>query len=85
MLINKGANVNIINEDIKCSPLHHSVSLGSVIATRSLLAAGASLELEELLGETSLHVAAAVGNVDVLKVLLEYDPKYNLINSRDKV
>lgn len=84
LLVSKGAFVNIACENTKCTPLHHSVKIGSVTATRILIDKDAKIESEEINGETPLHIAASVGNIDVLNILLMKCSK-NLINYPDKV
>lgn len=83
--MSEGADVNTVNEDLKCSPLHHSVLLGSLTATRALLDAGATIHRQELLGETVLHVAATVGNCHLMDLLLSRCDVKRSVDVRDKV
>ncbi|XP_075237614.1 transient receptor potential cation channel subfamily A member 1 homolog isoform X1 [Lycorma delicatula] len=86
-LISNGANVNIVCEKTKCTPLHHSLELASVTATEFLIANGADIRAQKLDGETPLHVAASLGNVDVLRFLVQCisNDFKELINYPDKV
>ncbi len=71
MLISLGANVNIENAR-GITPLCKAVVQKHVAAARALLEAGASLHPLGMKTYVPLHVAAAAGTLECVKLLLDY-------------
>jgi ankyrin repeat protein len=71
-LIEAGAGVNDrVSEPVGCRPLHLAVQWNHLTATRSLIAAGAILDLGTDSGATPLCYAARHDFVDILQYLLD--------------
>lgn len=70
MLLKAGAMVNA-SDDWE-TPLIMAVNSGSLQSVEILLAAGANVEMTDLKGFTALMHAAANGNVDILRRLLQH-------------
>lgn len=62
LLVNGGANVNIIDQD-KCTPLHKAAGGGYHRAVESLIKAGADVNATEYSGSTPLHWASISGKL----------------------
>ena len=60
-LLEQGADVNALGGDLVATPLHWAVRPGHVSMVRTLVEAGADLELSDRQGFTPLHTAAQVG------------------------
>nr|XP_022902304.1 transient receptor potential channel pyrexia-like [Onthophagus taurus] len=70
ILIKHGADVNA-NLSQK-SPLHYAVQSEAIECIKELLEAGALPYTSQVFSETPLHVAAAMGSPEILKLLLSY-------------
>ncbi|CAM9226697.1 unnamed protein product, partial [Ectocarpus sp. 12 AP-2014] len=70
-LLTAGADVNIRSGGWqRRTPLHAAATLGDRAVTEELLRWGADVDLPDTEGVTSLHIAAAVDNVEVARCLL---------------
>ena len=63
------SQVNIPNT-LHQTPLHLAVATRQLLVARRLMAAGASLEAPDHLGNTALHVACREGMTDMVQFLL---------------
>ena len=61
LLINKGANINIIN-DKSNTPLHEVALVGDDLLAECLINNGADINAKNLSGTTPLHFAVSKGN-----------------------
>ncbi|XP_063882151.1 uncharacterized protein LOC135112104 [Scylla paramamosain] len=57
----------------RASVLHRAAHHGHDLIVRLLLAAGADINIRDVVGNTSLHVAAQAGHNRVVKILLEWE------------
>jgi ankyrin repeat protein len=71
LLLAAGADVNAQTRDAGFTPLHSAVKAQSKSVVAALLAAGANPGTPSADGDTVLHVAAAVGNLAVMRLLLK--------------
>ncbi len=74
LLIQKGSNVNAINES-GSTPLTFASQNGHVEVVKTLLASGAKVDAAEKAGWTSLMFASQNGHAEVVKALLASDAK----------
>ncbi|XP_012280593.1 ankyrin repeat domain-containing protein 16 isoform X2 [Orussus abietinus] len=65
-------NVNLLNcrDSSGSTPLHESVKSGSSNAMKLLLKLGADVTSVDVIGQTILHVAALVGNIEAIDYIL---------------
>ncbi|XP_020184311.1 uncharacterized protein [Aegilops tauschii subsp. strangulata] len=78
-LLNKGTNPN--NEDnIGFTPIHYAVKEENDGLVRLLLSKGASADISSREG-TPLHMAVSLGNLDILKTLLQHNADPNRVCS----
>ena len=61
------------------TPLHHASQTGRVDIARLLLEYGASVEVENRVGETPLDVASGERRDEMIKLLLEHRPKQETV------
>lgn len=89
MLIKKGANVNIQDNDHHFTPLHYTVNLGNFEIFKRLIEAGASLNYQDFMGNTPIHYVIVEENYRLLKYMLESKTKMvinvNLYNIDNKL
>ncbi|CAM9600132.1 unnamed protein product, partial [Hapterophycus canaliculatus] len=72
ILLNAGADVNVRSGGWqRRTPLHAAATLGDRAVTEELLRWGAEVDIPDSEGVTSLHIAAAVDNLEVARCLLE--------------
>ncbi|MGH8278141.1 MAG: ankyrin repeat domain-containing protein [Gammaproteobacteria bacterium] len=74
-LIQAGANVNA-QDRFGVTPLMQAVIGNNIAAVRTLLAAGADLRKKDLLGDTALDLARALGRAEMIKLLGGVKAKY---------
>jgi len=67
LLVDAGANVNILNPDTGTSALHHAAARCSLSATQLLVKHGAIVDKISSTGATALHEAAHSGAYQVKK------------------
>jgi len=70
LLLRKGADVNA-KSDTGQNALHFAASKSNISTVRTLLSHKCSARVRDKRGQLSLHRAAAVGSVPILKLLLE--------------
>lgn len=68
ILIEAGANVNIVNPE-DTTPLHSAAYTGHVKCARILLDAGADIEAKDIVGQTPLCIAASQGHSSMVTLL----------------
>ena len=77
-------NVNVLNEE-GFAPLHLAAIRGDCQAARTLLAAGADVNVQQGTYEgTPLQYAAARGHVDVVRLLVRYDAKVDAVDTHGR-
>jgi ankyrin repeat protein len=80
LLIERGADVNALNED-KSIPLHFASQFGHLDVAKRLLAHGASVNSKTNVGWTPLHSAAYLGRFQIARILLENKARVNIQDS----
>jgi len=74
LLLDAGAHINIRSVQAGtcngCTPLHAAVVTGRSAISQTLLKRGASVTERDEAGYTALHLAVAIGHVDLVKRLL---------------
>jgi ankyrin repeat protein len=79
-LINKGANINIPDNDGEV-PLHKIIRDGNSNFINLLLQKGAIIDFANYEGETPLNLACKLGKLDAIKTLVENNANLNLANA----
>lgn len=73
LLISKGAEVNTpANNGFNVFPIHSAVSSKNYNITKMLLDAGAKVNAAQQSGFTPLHIAAQLGDIELIVLLLEH-------------
>ncbi|XP_059486323.1 transient receptor potential channel pyrexia-like [Neocloeon triangulifer] len=85
MLVDAGADVNILNPDTGTSALHHAAARCSLSATKLLVEHGAMVDKISATGATAIHEAAHSGALQVLQFLLDINEGLGLVNKQDHV
>ncbi|KAM9810754.1 histone-lysine N-methyltransferase EHMT1a [Neosynchiropus ocellatus] len=80
MLVQAGANLEMCDEDYR-TPLMAACESNQVDTVKYLLRAGAAINHKDIMGFSSLHLAAKLGHYEVVQVLLSKASKY--INCQD--
>lgn len=75
--IDNGANVNGRNGSRETTPLHTAAIQGNVAMVRTLVEAGAEVEIADCGGKTALIYAAETGSVAVARYLVEHGANVN--------
>lgn len=68
ILIDMGANINIINKEDR-SALHYAVEKSCIKSIKYLVDAGIDKEILDKKGDTALQIANRIGNIDVINIL----------------
>ncbi|MFW6264183.1 MAG: ankyrin repeat domain-containing protein [Cyanobacteriota bacterium] len=71
LLLEAGAQVNLVNPLTAKTPLIHAVAQGHLDITRLLLESGADVEAKDKEGKTPLMIAAAKGYAEIARLLIE--------------
>ena len=71
LLVNKADANSVDNDDSDMTPLNNAVADGNINITRLLVSYGANINRKDIDGLTALHLAAAAGKVEIVKVLLQ--------------
>ena len=74
VLLEKGAEVDVVNTDSGCTSLHYAVSLGHVDMCESLARFGANPDAQTARLETPLHLAVSRGHPEVVALLRNIMP-----------
>ena len=75
--------VNAINKSLECYQLLSAACKGNSQALRSILDRGVSVNMQDRTGNTALHLAAATGRIEIVKLLLlKYEANVTLQNSK---
>ncbi|XP_014676382.1 PREDICTED: putative ankyrin repeat protein RF_0381, partial [Priapulus caudatus] len=80
LLLEAGANPNVAKTESGETPLIKAVREGEEAVARMLLA-GADANAADLYGQTSLHMAARSGQLDIMRLLLEAAAKPNVADT----
>ncbi|HUS95967.1 MAG TPA: ankyrin repeat domain-containing protein [Hyphomicrobiaceae bacterium] len=75
LLLSFGADPNATHETNAMSALHYAASFGDTSIISMLLDAGASIELRTATGETPLMLAASIGQLSAVNLLLRNGAK----------
>ena len=78
-------NINAENEPIFYKFFFQSCELGKLQNVKILLENGLDVNRQNELGETPLHIAISQNNVDLIKLLLKYEPDTNIPRYKDKL
>jgi ankyrin repeat protein len=81
LLLENGADVNVVGTDSGCTSLHYATSLGHVDLCELLIRYGADTDAQTAKLETPLHLAIAKGHREVVAILLKYRARLDI---RDK-
>lgn len=85
LLVEAGAFINAQTRQNKMTPLHLACQKEHFNAVESLLSSRkCDINLQDVQGNTALHYACHVSNLNIVKKILEYKPKVNCKNSRNK-
>lgn len=75
--------LNSSNESIFYEFLFQSCELGKLNNVKILLNKGLSVNCQNDLGETPLHIAIAKNDIELIKLLTKYEPNTNLSTDKD--
>ncbi|XP_070152262.1 ankyrin repeat domain-containing protein 27-like [Polyergus mexicanus] len=85
LLLDAGANVNVITKSESRTPLHLACLNDRIDATKLLLHCGTcDLDAKDHNGDTSLHLATIAGNVKLVSLLVRYGANTNVRNVQNK-
>ncbi len=79
--IDKGYNVNAIEEKTGWTPLHSAVSFGHISIAELLINNGANVNMRSHSGFTPLHIAVDQGNVSLVEFLISKEADVNAKNA----
>ena len=78
LLLDRGADVNVASQNAqKVTPLHGAVNRGDAIITKQLLDRGAHVNPRQERGFTPLFSVAAVGNIELMDLLVKHGADVN--------
>lgn len=80
-LIDKGYNVNAIEQNTGWTPLHSAVSFGHISIAKLLINNGANVNMTSNSGFTPLHIAVDQGNVSIAEFLISKEADVNAKNA----
>lgn len=75
--------INSSNESIFYEFFFQSCELGKLNNVKILLEKGLSVNCQNDLGETPLHIAIAKNDIDLIKLLIKYEPDTSLSTDKD--
>jgi ankyrin repeat protein len=67
LLAKNGAKLNASDPKLKATPLHMAAAFHNVGAVKALLALGADVSARDYLGDTPLHVAVSIQEIDKIR------------------
>ena len=76
---------NQANESIFYEYFFQSCELGKVNNVKILLETGLSVNCQNNLGETPLHIAISKNDIELIKLLIKYEPYTNLSTNKDNL
>ena len=79
--IDKGYNVNTIEQKTGWTPLHSAVSFGHISIVELLINNGANVNMASNSGFTPLHIAVDQGNVSFVEFLISKEADVNSKNT----
>ncbi len=75
MLLEKGANPNIVEREMGQTPLHWAAFRGRKTAAEMLLAHGANVDTRDWYGKTPLSLAKENGHTEMVELLKKHGAK----------
>jgi ankyrin repeat protein len=75
MLLEKGANPNIVERTDGRTPLHYAALQGQKTIAEILLAHGANMDTRDWYGRTPLSLAKEGGHTDIVELLRKHGAK----------
>ena len=75
---NKDLLIDIIDYEYQISPLMYIVTLGNIDIVKILLENNSNLEIQDMLGNTSLHLAINENNIQIGNILISRMTNFNL-------
>jgi ankyrin repeat protein len=73
-------NIDIIDNEYQITPLMYVVTLNNIVLTTLLLDNGASPEIQDASGNTSLHLAINENNIEISNILILKFNNFNLLD-----
>ena len=77
--------LNSSNESIFYEYFFHSCELGKINNVKILLEKGLSVNCKNDLGETPLHIAIGKNDIELIKLLIKYEPNTSLSTDKDSL
>ena len=81
MLINGGADIDVVDPGNNIRPLHNAATNGCTNVCEFLLKHGADMDAQTATGNTALHLAAENRHVDVVSLLLSFHANHGIKNN----
>ena len=81
MLINGGADVDVVDPGNNIRPLHNAATNGCTNVCEFLLKHGADMDARTATGDTALHLAAENRHSDVVSLLLSFHANHDIKNN----
>ena len=78
LLLENGAEVDVVGTDSGCTSLHYAASLGHVDLCEMLVRYGADTDAQTARLETPLHLAIVKGHCEVVEILLKYSARLDI-------
>jgi len=83
-LLEKGADPNEADAEMKTTALHLAADRGNLELTQMLISAGAKVNAQDINGDTPLHNACLCGHKDVISLLLHNGADKSIQNSSNE-
>ena len=75
MLLDKGAKVNVVDNDEKWTALMFAAAEGQTEIVDKLLKAGADITLKDIDGDTAADFATQAGHAEIARMITNYAPQ----------
>lgn len=86
ILLEKGANPNIIENELRTIPLQYTISHQNIKGSKLLIKFGSDCNIQDLSGDTSLHYAIKNGLLEIIEIISKNeDTNFNIPNDNHRL